>query len=156
MRGNASERSRSLARAVRLNQRTPIPARRTDTSETPKVPLRSLGEGPSSAWPALAGQRDLRAVIDVGGIATKCLRAALRELAETPEPLHFRLLVHDNSLAIGASGSIPVRRCRTRMVPFAPWTLLDPCQGIGISPNNGRTSERDEYVQKYVTLRGSQ
>jgi hypothetical protein len=55
--------------------------------------------------PALAGQRDLRAVIDVGGVATKCLRAALRELAETPEPLHFRLLVHDNSLAIGASGS---------------------------------------------------
>jgi hypothetical protein len=42
-------------------------------------------------------------VIDVGGVATKSGTTALRELAETPEPLHFRLLVHDDSLAIGAS-----------------------------------------------------
>jgi len=43
-------------------------------------------------------------VIHVGGVTATRGTAALRELAETPEPLHFRLLVHDCSFAIGASG----------------------------------------------------
>jgi hypothetical protein len=56
--------------------------------------------------PALAGQRELRAVIHVGGVATTCGTAALRELAETSEPLDFRLLIHDCSFAIRSSGLV--------------------------------------------------
>ena len=42
-------------------------------------------------------------MIHVGGVTATRGTAALRELAETPEPLYFRLLVHVDSLAIGAS-----------------------------------------------------
>lgn len=76
----------------------------TDCPKTPKVPRRCSDEGPSSALPAFAGQRDLGAVIYICGVATTCGTTALSELAETSETLHFRLLVHVDSLAIGASG----------------------------------------------------
>lgn len=91
--------------------------------------------GPSTALPAFAGQRDLGTVIHVGGVATTIGATALRELAQTPEPLDFRLLVHDDSLAIGASwlDSLPSDvelgwfSCTRGGSPF-------PCQQIANQP----------------------
>ena len=71
-------------------------------SKNAKVPL-GFPKGTSSASPALAGQRDSGTVIDAGGVAATTGATALRELAQAPEPLYFRLLVHDDSLAVGAS-----------------------------------------------------